>query len=236
MNLKECELLRLSDWLQIYRRICDEFGFSIEEDEKAAKRLADMIGAKGATELARLREGFPNSVLICGGGPSLADELSSIGTDRYVVAADSAASVLLDADLGVSMIVTDLDGIVEDQIELNKRGATVFVHAHGDNQRAVERYVPLFAGPIVGTCQCAPPEGIVNLGGFTDGDRAACICAGLGSEKLYLAGFDFENPAEKPGKDLQVKKRKLVWAKKIMSMLAEQGVKILDASTERGMF
>lgn len=234
--LREREPVLLDDWLPIYRRICAEFGFSIEEDEKAARRLADMIGTRGEAELARLRAGFPESVLICGGGSRLGDEISSISADRYVVSADSASSVLLDADLGVDMIVTDLDGIVEDQVELNGRGATVFVHAHGDNQRAVEKYVPLFQGPLVGTCQCAPPSGLVNLGGFTDGDRAACICAGLGARRLYLAGFDFENPAEKPGRSLEVKKRKLAWAKKILGLLAEQGVKVLDATSERAMF
>ncbi len=228
--------LRLADWLRMYKRICEEFGFSVEEDERAAKRLAEMIGGRGDEELERVREGFPRSVLICGGGPGLSEELSSINANGYVAVADSAASVLLEAGVDVNMIVTDLDGVIEDQMELNRRSATVFVHAHGDNQAAVERYVPLFSGPIVGTCQCAPPKGLANFGGFTDGDRAACICAALGANKLYLAGFDFEHPAEKPGRSLEVKLRKLSWARQILGALARDGIKILDASTEREMF
>jgi len=208
----------------------------MEEDSKAARRLADLIGARGLMNLARVREDFPKSVLICGGSPSLPDELSSMALNRYVVAADSAASVLLEADADVDMIVTDLDGVVEDQVELNRDATAVFVHAHGDNQRETEMYVPLFPGPLVGTCQCDPPKGLVNFGGFTDGDRAACICAALGARKLYLAGFDFKNPAEKPGKKLEVKKRKLGWARRILHSLADEGVKILDASTDLEMF
>lgn len=198
--------------------------------------LADVIGGRGEGILADLREAFPRSVLICGGAPHLQEELSSIGLDRYVVVADSAASVIVDADVSADMIVTDLDGVIEDQAELNGKGAAVFVHAHGDNQTAIKKYLHVFPGPIVGTCQCPPPKGLVNFGGFTDGDRAACICAELGAEKLYLAGFDFENPAEKPGRKSEVKKRKLAWAKDIMQMLSDDGVRILDASSERELF
>lgn len=228
--------MQLTTWLPLYKEICDEFGFSESEDAKAATRLAGLIGSRGLEELARIRDGFPKSVLVCGGGPRLSEELSSMSLERYVVVADSAASVLLEADIAAAMIVTDLDGVVEDQMELNRRGATVFVHAHGDNVEAVEHYVPLFPGPLVGTCQVDPPEGLVNLGGFTDGDRAACICAALGADRVFLAGFDFDDPAMKQGRSLEVKKRKLAWAKRILSLLAEQGVRILDASTERSLF
>jgi uncharacterized Rossmann fold enzyme len=228
--------LRLEEWLPIYRRICEDFGFSEEEDLESAKALADVIGGRSERTLAVLRETFPKSVLICGGSPRLQEEISSIGLDRYVVVADSAASVILDADVKADIIVTDLDGVIEDQAELNRQGATVLVHAHGDNRSAIGKYLHLFPGPIVGTCQCVPPKGLVNFGGFTDGDRAACICAELGARKLYLAGFDFENPAEKPGRKSEIKKRKLAWAKNIMQLLSDDGVRILDATTEREMF
>jgi len=228
--------LRLETWLPIYKRICDDFGFSMEEDLKAARSLADLIEDRGEMTLEGIRSGFPKSVLICGGGPRLSEELSSISVERYVVVADSATSVLLDAGIAANMIVTDLDGVVEDQVEMNRGGTKVFVHAHGDNQPAVMKYFRHFVGPLVGTCQCEPPMGLVNFGGFTDGDRAACICAELGAETLSLAGFDFRNPAEKSGRSPEVKARKLGWAEKILHRLASDGVKILDASTEREIF
>lgn len=228
--------MKLDEWLPLYERICHDFGFSVEEDIKSARRLSQLLGDRGAENLTRIREGFPKAVLICGGGPGLAEELSSLSLDRYVAVADSATSVLIEAEVVPSMIVTDLDGVVEDQVATNREGATVFVHAHGDNQRAIEKFVPTFPGPLVGTCQCPPPKGLVNFGGFTDGDRAACICAELGAERLYLAGFDFQNPTEKPGRGLVIKKKKLGWAKQILSELADDGIKILDATTELEMF
>lgn len=164
----------------------------------------------------------------------MADELSALAIEGYVVAADSATTVLSEAEIQPNMIVSDLDGIVEDQVEFNKEGTVVFVHAHGDNRDAIERYLGYFRGPVVGTCQCDPPDGVYNFGGFTDGDRAACICAELGARRIHLAGFDFENPSEKTGKDRETKKRKLRWAKTILEELAREGVQVLPANDTLG--
>jgi uncharacterized Rossmann fold enzyme len=177
-----------------------------------------------------VRKAVPRSVLVCGGGDALANELSSMTVDRYIVAADAATSVLVDADIDIDMIVSDLDGIVEDQITSNSNGTVTFIHAHGDNQSALDRYVGRFVGPVVGTCQCVPPTGLYNFGGFTDGDRAACICAELGAKDILLAGFSFDNPSSKPGKSREIKKRKLLWAKAILEILAKNGVRISMAS------
>jgi len=189
-----------------------------------------MLGNRGVETLPLVRKTVPRSVLVCGGGDTLADELSSMSVDRYVVVADAATSIVADAGINIDMIVTDLDGIVEDQISLNSDGTVTFIHAHGDNQTALDRYVGRFVGPVVGTCQCPPPTGMYNLGGFTDGDRAACICAELGAKEILLAGFDFDSPSSKVGKSKDVKRRKLRWAKAILDILAEGGVRITYAS------
>lgn len=160
----------------------------------------------------------------------MADELSSMSIDRYVVVADAATSIVADAGISIDMIVTDLDGIVEDQIRLNSEGTVAFIHAHGDNRSALDRYVGRFAGPVVGTCQCPPPTGMYNFGGFTDGDRAACICAELGAKEILLAGFNFDVPSSKADKSKDVKKRKLHWAKAILEILAESGVRVTYTS------
>lgn len=155
------------------------------------------------------------------------DEISAVAIDCPVVAADNATTVAMDANIQPDFVVTDLDGLVEDQIEANRRGATVFIHAHGDNIGALGRYAPMFKGNVVATCQCAPVDGTFNFGGFTDGDRAACICSSLGAKSLHLLGFDFENPAEKRGRDMDVKRRKLSWARRIISELESEGTRVL---------
>lgn len=218
----------------MYSRICDDFGFSKAKDLESAQWLASQTGKGGVRALEQTRKDFPQSVLVCGGGPGLADEISSLTIKEYVIAADSAASALMEANVRLDMIVTDLDGIVEDQVEANGRGTVVFVHAHGDNMKALRRYTGLFKGPLIGTCQCPPPPGVFNFGGFTDGDRAACIAAELGAKKIFLAGFDFEHPSEKEGRSREVKLRKLRWAQVVLDELAKEGARILPASEEVG--
>ncbi len=220
----------MSIWLPIYRTICRDMGYSEEKDLEAARLMASIIGDKGERSIERVHPMFPQTVTVCGGARCLADEVSSMKFEGYVVAADTATTALLEAGILPNMIVTDLDGIVEEQIDANARGSAVFVHAHGDNMDAVKKYVPRFVEPVVGTCQCPPVEGVFNFGGFTDGDRAACICAALGARRILLAGFDLDSPSEKSGKDAETKRRKLKWAKVVMDKLRVEGVRISKVS------
>lgn len=213
-----------SVWMDFYEQICRDFGYDKRRDIECAKLLSGLVSGRSERALEAVKQGFPRSVQIFGGGPSLSDELSSVKIEGYVVASDSATSTLLDSGITPDMIVTDLDGIVEDQVELNARGSVVFVHAHGDNMSAVKRFVPSFGGMLVGTCQCPPPPSLFNFGGFTDGDRAACICASLGASHLVLRGFDFDFPSDKSGREKDVKRRKLQWARKIIEYLPSEGV------------
>ena len=225
-------VMRLETWLPIYERICSDFGFDPLKDLKSAQMLAGMLGDRGTKALEKWKTDFPGTVLVCGGSQSLADEVSSIEVKGLVVSADSATTVLVEAGIHPDIVVTDLDGIIEDQAELNRKGTTLFVHAHGDNVRSLQRYFKQLSGPVVGTCQCPPPPGLVNFGGFTDGDRAACICAALGARKMLLVGFDFKNPSDKVGKKRDVKLRKLEWASRILDELREEGVTIVTASED----
>jgi len=213
-------------WMGFYDEICREFGYDKEKDLQSARLLAGMVSGRSEEALARVKRGFPRSVVIFGGASSLRDELSSMTSEGFTVAADSATSALIESGILPDMIVTDLDGVVEDQIELNARGSVVFLHAHGDNQPALKRHAAEFRGPVVGTCQCPPPPSLFNFGGFTDGDRAACICVALGASELALRGFDFDAPSEKPGRLKGVKRQKLRWARRIIDHLASEGVKI----------
>jgi len=217
-------------WNPLYKRICQDFGFDPAEDLKSATSLSGLLASRSSKSLEHIRKDFPESVLVCGGSDRLSEEISSIDIRWFVVAADSATTVLLESGVRPDMIVTDLDGVVEDQMEVNGQGVPVFLHAHGDNQKAFARHAKLFGGPVVGTCQCDPPEHIFNFGGFTDGDRAACISAELGAKTVHLVGFDFENPSEKRGKNRDVKKRKLTWARQIIDELAKEGVNVIMAS------
>ncbi len=218
----------------MYHRICDDFGFDEAADLECAQLLSSLVGDRGRVVMSCPRMSrLPLQALLCGGGSSLVSELPAAEEGELVVAADGATSAVMGNDLVPDIIVTDLDGDVGDQVVANSKGSVVFVHAHGDNREAVERFVPRFEGAIVGTCQCAPVTGLYNFGGFTDGDRAACMLADLGVRRIRLAGFDFDNPSDKVGSPSDVKRRKLAWARRILAHVSDQGVDIQHAVSGR---
>jgi len=225
--------MKLDTWMTFYARICSDFGFEQAADLESAKVLANMLGKDGSESLHSAKGRIADVMLVCGGADVLEDEISSIAVRWPVVASDSATTNLLESGITPDIIVTDLDGVIEDQIDANAGGVPVFIHAHGDNKNAIERYVKRFKGTVVGTCQCAPPPNLFNFGGFTDGDRAACICSELGAKTILLAGFDFENPSDKPGRSRDVKKRKLHWARTILDELGSEGVKVIPVGDYR---
>ena len=199
------------EWEPIYQSILEDFGYSREEDEGAAKLLRSLAKSSGIQVLEDKIRG--KKVTICGAAESLTDEIKKIkGT---VVAADEATSILLEFTIP-DIIVTDLDGNMKHQIEANDMGSIVVIHAHGDNIPAIKKYVPLFKGKVILTTQSEPFDDVHNFGGFTDGDRAFFMAKHFGAKEINLIGFDFENPREKEGKNIETKRRKLQWAKRLI--------------------
>ena len=212
------------EWEPIYIDIIKEFGYSREEDEAAARLLYSIAGSRSyAPDI--LKSGIKGKdAIICGDSDSLGKELKILEKSKkldesraVIITADEATSVVMDFMLP-DIIVTDLDGNVKDQISANRAGSIAVIHAHGDNIPAIEKYVPLFKGRVVLTTQSKPFEKVYNFGGFTDGDRAFLMARHFEARKITLAGFDFENPREKEGKDIETKRRKLRWAKKLIEM------------------
>lgn len=205
------------EWEPHYLRIVREFGFSIEEDERAARRLHVLAVRKIQCRTPCLARRIGREVTVVGNGPGLERELMTQSLRGTVIAADGATSTLLHSAGKVpDIIVTDLDGDVADQLSANAQGAVAVVLAHGDNIGALERYVPWFTGPVTMTTQARPFDDVYNFGGFTDGDRAVMLARHFGAKEIYLSGFDLEDPRPKAGRDLGVKRRKLAEAGKLI--------------------
>ena len=207
-------------WDVYYRQILKDFGYSREEDERAAKVLDGKLAGERIDPEA-LRPMFAGKdATIAGNAPSLADEVTAVA--HPLVAADEATSVLRAKGIRPDVIVTDLDGAVEDQIAANAEGAVAVIHAHGDNIPAIEAWAPKFRGRVIGTTQARPFGRVYNFGGFTDGDRAGFLADHLGAASLLLIGFDFETPSPKDA-DRETKKRKLDWAYILLQALDASG-------------
>lgn len=203
--------MELQRWEGIYEEILRDMGYDRSSDESSARllktltQMSDLIDDDDVYDLMR------GTVAII--GPAEPD-LSGLD-GKTVIAAGSATETVMKA-LVPDIVVTDLDGDIQSQIEASDRGAITFIHAHGDNSDLIMKYAKEFRGPIVLTTQATPDNVIRNYGGFTDGDRAVCIARHFGASEIELRGFDFDVPTVKDGSDPETKKRKLAWAKRII--------------------
>ena len=211
-------------WRTFYRSIIDDFGYSEDEDAESAKILDDILKEKDIDAVFERVKSLidEKEVVVFGAGPSLLE-----GIDRYrkfiynltKISADGATSALLEKGVLPDIVVTDLDGRINDLLEANKRGSIVIIHAHGDNIGKIKEFGKKFSN-IIGTTQTDPSkfERLFNFGGFTDGDRAVFLAHSLNASKIYLIGFDFDGEIGEYSftEDVTVKKKKLKWCERLL--------------------
>ncbi|HEX7627608.1 MAG TPA: 6-hydroxymethylpterin diphosphokinase MptE-like protein [Candidatus Methanoperedens sp.] len=134
-----------------------------------------------------------------------------------IIAADGATSVLMNNAITPDIIVTDLDGNMDDEAKANELGAIMVVHAHGDNIDALGEELPRLKR-VIGTTQSKPLDNVYNFGGFTDGDRCVFLAKEMGAKSITIIGFDFKDTNVTP-----LKKKKLMWAEKLIDMVLGEG-------------
>jgi len=185
----------LHEWWPWYDKIIKELGYDPNKDQFAADILSRLI-SKRTIKLQNLKDSiFGRPVLLFGAGPSLEEDLQQLlKKDLFnkflIVSADGATSALLKiAKITPNIIVSDLDGNIQDLLRANKLGSIMVIHGHGDNIPRLKRYIPRFRN-IVGTTQIEPRLNVYNFGGFTDGDRAAFLMVGMGARCVILVGMD----------------------------------------------
>jgi hypothetical protein len=210
--------MEYQEWKPLYQAVSRDMGFTEGKDLEAARLLRDLVKPLPLEELVRLIRG--KTVSVYGAGESLERVKSFPSTTK--IAADGATTYLLEMGALPEVVVTDLDGRVEDILEAHHRGAVVVVHAHGGNIPQLRRYAPLFERAVP-TCQCRPPRGVYNFGGFTDGDRAVFMSAHFGAEKIVLYGMDFREVGRYSfSPDTPWKRKKLKWGKILIDYLREE--------------
>jgi len=218
-------------WYPRYRRILARAGYSGAADLRSARLLARIVGGGARlAELERTVRGRP--VFVVGAGPSLPADAEVLARHRRVarIAADSAAHYMADIGARPHAVVTDLDG---PRLDEAARRSFMVVHAHGDNADLLGRAAGF--PRLVGTCQCRPPPGLYNFGGFTDGDRAAFMADALGASDIVMLGMDFGSRigrcSRTPARERPAKIAKLREAERLIEWLGSRRTLYSTAGT-----
>ncbi|NHN40605.1 DUF115 domain-containing protein [Halorubellus sp. JP-L1] len=196
-----------------YESILADFGFGRASDERARDVLVGLEPGGSLADFEAVLGG--REVAVVAPGPTLSAELDAVEEAEAVLAVSSAAGVLREHDVAVDGYVTDLDATPELAPSLSAAAVPTAVHAHGDNVPAVRSVVPeCDREHVLGTTQAAPVDGVANVGGFTDGDRAAYLADHVGAGSLSFPGWDLDDDAVDP-----TKARKLAWATRLLAVL-----------------
>lgn len=255
--------MNFEEWDKWYKKILKDFGFSREEDERTACILNELLSKHGSISIENLinnlnhdNVAIPNfhrnrvdikNFMVFGAGPSLKKDIEYIRTkytienpENYIIiAADGATTALLEEKVVPDIIVTDLDGKIEDLMLANDFGSFFVIHAHGNNFDQIIKYTKKFH-KILGTTQSKPFSNLYNFGGFTDGDRAVFLAAALAAEKIVLAGMDFgkivtkysrPNIKTETAEADEIKQKKLQYAEELIDCLKNnENIEIINLS------
>jgi len=221
--------MNYKDWESHYKKILKDFDFSMEKDIESAKNLDEFLQCRNELDIDSVKKFIEDAeVVVFGAGPSLEKTICKhidFLVDKILIAADGTTSALFEKCLLPDIIVTDLDGKIEDQIKANKAGSVLIVHAHGDNIETIKKHFFQLDERIIGSTQTDPSQfkNLYNFGGFTDGDRAIFLAEHFDAKKIYLVGFDFNGEIGKysfpKGKDKKLKLKKLKWCETFINHL-----------------
>ncbi|MFQ5832752.1 MAG: 6-hydroxymethylpterin diphosphokinase MptE-like protein [Candidatus Thorarchaeota archaeon] len=229
--------MKWSEWKPQYDDIVVRLGLNPKADRQATAILSSLLENRDPYPVLERIERLikDRQVIVCGAGPSLERHLKeAIPLETLMestcVASDGAASGLLELGLSCDILVTDLDGDLQNVREVIRRGAIPVVHAHGDNIDLVREIVPTLE-TVLGSTQVEPTDRVFLWGGFTDGDRACHLVSHYGPSRVILAGMDFGSVVgrwSKPGHSSNYpaddqKRAKLSIAEELIANLISDG-------------
>lgn len=226
------------DWKIIYKEIAQNLNYKEENDVIAADFLNKLLLDNKAASIKHLKKIIENKEIIVFGAGNSIEKVMMLHKRKLLnkikITANGATSALIENNILPDIIVTDLDGKINDQIKANKKGSIVVIHAHGDNIPKIKNHLSDFKGKIIGTTQIDPKpfENLYNFGGFTDGDRAVFLADYFNAKKIYLVGFDFDGSIGKYSfsneKDKLLKLEKLNWCKYLLNILKKENKNIQE--------
>jgi uncharacterized Rossmann fold enzyme len=236
-GLQETELEAVNeDLVSMQDDVRVDFGWDLKYDLQSAIALqqsclgVDAINCATKRLITTLQEAEEIAIL---GAAVEPEDLLLLSDNCQFVAADGSVGVFdeLPPQLAQSawsrlaLVVSDGDG-GEAMQRASQQNIPFALHAHGDNQDEWQELLPVLkqnCTTLILTHQCPQSiEGMHNPGGFTDGDRAACIVAacGIPINKIRLIGFRSDKIGRWTGITDPVRKlRKLKWMEAVLDIL-----------------
>lgn len=230
--------MKFIDWFPYYQNIRWQFGYSTQKDQAAADMLSRMIKRKALDARVLQRKIAGKQVMVIGAGPSLEKniEFIKLNTNFVKVVANGAVQVLIEKNIKPNIVVTDLDGNPSFLQKAEHLGATLVVHAHGDNINKLKKLVPKFRH-LIGSTQVMPVENVYNFGGFTDGDRCVFLAEEFGAKEIILIGMELGKNIGKYSKeviiDIDLKRKKMKAGKRLLETLAKKSRSQLFDTSKR---
>lgn len=228
--------MKFVDWFPYYQDIRRQFGYSTEMDQQAAELLSKLIRRKALDPKILRRKIEGKQVIVVGAGRSLDHGMTFLKKNKKSVkiVADGAVQALIERKIKPDIVVTDLDGNLPFLFEAERLGATMVIHAHGDNVDKLKKAIPKFKR-VIGSTQIMPVKNVYNFGGFTDGDRCAFLAEEFGASEIILVGMDFGREIGIYSKGFvinsQLKMEKMRVARRLLEMLSKRsGSKLFDTS------
>ncbi len=221
-----------SEALQLQRDAITAFGWSIDDDRKAVESVKEILSDMLADSdllwryLANSLRAAKGITIV--GADARGNYLSRLEHERFIVA-DGAFAAFTDLDPSfikrVIAIVSDADGGEGMRQAMRHSHIVWILHPHGDNLKEVndlaQRLKELERNVVLTHQLEEDIVGAINIGGLTDGDRAACLarCV-LDASAIKLSGFSVGGIGRWSGKsDSELKLLKLDWMVRILDSL-----------------
>ena len=232
-----------SGLIAIQDEIRDDFGWALDADLKSAGTLKDACEEKSCTleswtnrgrksTLLRLQEQLiAGPITVLGAAAEAGDIRAAIQDGHSIIAADGAVGILTEVEFpnvawdALLCIVSDADGESKHLAMAAERKIPFVLHAHGDNTDNWTNLLDVlhaYSTPLILTHQTPEPiHGMLNPGGFTDGDRAVCFALDMNvrPNQITLRGFRTDIIGRWTGATHPERKmRKLEWMARVLAI------------------
>ena len=206
----------IADQIALQDEFREYFSWDVSDDIRSAHQMSQTLIGGYELDLSKY-----DHIGIVGAAAEVKDVQNS--TAELLIVADGSLGAISEISR-VGLLVSDADGAPHIQRAVENR-IPIALHAHGDNLHDWKEFATTFSDsyPLILTHQTPIEiEGMINVGGFTDGDRAICLALAFGAQykSIQLIGFKSNDVGRWSGVTNEaLKLEKLRWMEKIIQEL-----------------